>query len=74
MGFTKDEVAAVSSVYGVLMTLAGAALGGVLALRYGVMRVLMLGAVLSRSQPAVRMARDARPRPPGWCSRSRPTT
>lgn len=47
MGFTKDEVAAVSGVYGVLMTLAGAALGGVLALRYGVMRILMLGAALS---------------------------
>ncbi len=47
MGYTKDEVAAVSGVYGVLMTLAGAALGGVLALRYGVLRVLMLGAALS---------------------------
>ena len=47
MGFTKEEVAAVSGVYGVLMTLAGAALGGVLALRYGVMRILMLGAALS---------------------------
>lgn len=47
MGFSKDEVAMVSGVYGVIMTLAGAALGGILALRYGVMRVLMLGAVLS---------------------------
>lgn len=47
MGFAKDEVAAVSGVYGVLMTLAGAALGGVLALRLGVMRVLFLGAALS---------------------------
>jgi PAT family beta-lactamase induction signal transducer AmpG len=47
MGFTKDEVAAVSGVYGVIMTLAGAALGGVLALRIGVMRVLLLGAALS---------------------------
>jgi len=47
MGFTKDEVAAISGVYGVVMTLVGAALGGVLALRYGVMRVLMLGAALS---------------------------
>jgi PAT family beta-lactamase induction signal transducer AmpG len=47
MGFTKDEVAAVSGVYGVVMTLVGAALGGILALRYGVMRILMLGAVLS---------------------------
>jgi PAT family beta-lactamase induction signal transducer AmpG len=47
MGFTKDEVAAVSKVYGVIMTLAGAFVGGALALRVGVMRVLMLGAVLS---------------------------
>ena len=47
MGFTKNEVAAVSKVYGVVMTLAGSFIGGVLALRLGVMRVLMLGAVLS---------------------------
>jgi MFS transporter, PAT family, beta-lactamase induction signal transducer AmpG len=47
MGFTKDEVAAVTKVYGVVMTLVGAFLGGVLSMRLGVMRVLMLGAVLS---------------------------
>ncbi len=47
MGYTKDEVAAVTKIYGVVMTLAGAFVGGVLALRLGVMRVLMLGAVLS---------------------------
>lgn len=47
MGYSKDEVAAVTKIYGVIMTLAGAFLGGALALRYGVMRVLMLGAVLS---------------------------
>ena len=47
MGYTKDEVAAVTKVYGVVMTLAGAFVGGALALRVGVMRVLMLGAVLS---------------------------
>ncbi len=47
MGFTKAEVAAVTKVYGVIMTLVGAFVGGVLALRLGVMRVLMLGAVLS---------------------------
>ncbi|HEY1104129.1 MAG TPA: MFS transporter [Burkholderiaceae bacterium] len=47
MGYTKDEVAAVSKIYGVVMTLAGTFVGGVLALRLGVMRVLMLGAVLS---------------------------
>ena len=47
MGYSKDEVAAVSKVYGVIMTLVGAFVGGVLAMRLGVMRVLMLGAVLS---------------------------
>jgi PAT family beta-lactamase induction signal transducer AmpG len=47
MGYTKDEVAAVTKVYGVVMTLVGAFVGGVLAGRLGVMRVLMLGAVLS---------------------------
>ncbi|MCE1251165.1 MAG: MFS transporter [Comamonadaceae bacterium] len=47
MGFTKDEVAAVTKIYGVLMTLGGAFLGGAMALRWGVMRVLLLGALLS---------------------------
>jgi PAT family beta-lactamase induction signal transducer AmpG len=47
MGFTKDQVAAVSGVYGVVMTLVGSALGGVLTLRLGVMRVLFAGAALS---------------------------
>lgn len=47
MGYTKDEVATVSKVYGVIMTLAGAALGGLLAARFGVMRILALGALLS---------------------------
>jgi PAT family beta-lactamase induction signal transducer AmpG len=47
MGYTKDEVAAVTKIYGVIMTLVGAFVGGVLAMRLGVMRVLMLGAVLS---------------------------
>ncbi len=47
MGFSKDEVAAVTKVFGVIMTLVGAFVGGALAMRFGVMRVLMLGAVLS---------------------------
>ena len=47
MGYTKDEVAAVTKVFGVIMTLAGAFIGGVLSMRLGVMRILMLGAVLS---------------------------
>ncbi len=47
LGFTAGEVATVSKVYGVVMTLVGAFVGGALAMRLGVLRVLMLGAVLS---------------------------
>ena len=47
MGYSKDEVAAVTKVFGVIMTLLGAYVGGVLSMRLGVMRILMLGAVLS---------------------------
>jgi len=49
MGYTKDEVAAVTKVYGIIMTLVGAFIGGALSVKFGVMRVLMLGAVLSAS-------------------------
>ncbi|MDZ4201664.1 MAG: MFS transporter [Gallionella sp.] len=47
MGYTKDEVATVSKVYGVIMTILGAWIGGVMSVRFGNLRVLMLGAVLS---------------------------
>nr|WP_319564933.1 MFS transporter [uncultured Rhodoferax sp.] len=47
MGYSKDEVATVTKVFGVIMTLVGAFVGGVLSMRLGVMRVLMLGAALS---------------------------
>lgn len=47
MGYSKEVVANVSKVYGLVMTLVGAFVGGALALRFGVMRVLFLGAVLS---------------------------
>ncbi len=47
MGYSKDEVAAVTKIYGVVMTLVGAFVGGAMAMRWGVMRVLMLGALLS---------------------------
>ncbi len=47
MGYTKDEVAAVTKVFGLIMTLLGAFVGGAMAMRLGVMRVLMLGAILS---------------------------
>lgn len=47
IGFTKEEIAAVSKTFGFFMTIAGSFLGGVLSVRYGVIRVLFLGALLS---------------------------
>ncbi len=47
MGYSKDEVAAIAKVYGVIMTLVGAFIGGVLAMKIGLMRTLALGALLS---------------------------
>lgn len=46
-GFTKAEVAAVTKVYGVIMTLVGTFIGGALGVRLGIMRIMLLGAVLS---------------------------
>lgn len=47
MGYSKDEVATISKVYGVIMTIVGAVIGGVLTAKIGIMRTLFLGAVLS---------------------------
>lgn len=47
MGYSKEEVASVSKVFGVIMTLIGAALGGVLINKFGIMKVLFAGAILS---------------------------
>ncbi|MDE0854937.1 MAG: MFS transporter [Nevskia sp.] len=43
MGFSLDQIALVSKVYGVLMTLAGALLAGLLIKRYGVARTMLTG-------------------------------
>ena len=47
MGFTKTQIANYSKFWGLMSSLAGGLLGGVLALRYGVLRTLLLGAVLA---------------------------
>jgi PAT family beta-lactamase induction signal transducer AmpG len=47
MGFSKTEVANVTKVFGVVMTLLGAVLGGVLVNRLGVMPILFTGALLA---------------------------
>lgn len=47
LGFTKPEIASVVKSFGLLMTIVGGFLGGLLAVRFGVMRILFLGALLS---------------------------
>ncbi len=46
IGFTKSEVASISKVFGLFMTILGAFLGGLLVARFGILRPLLLGAVL----------------------------
>ena len=47
MGYSKEEIATATKVFGLWMTILGGFLGGWLALRYGTVRVLMLGAVMT---------------------------
>ncbi|MGR3912974.1 MAG: MFS transporter [Gammaproteobacteria bacterium] len=47
LGFTKTEIATVSKTYGLFLSIAGGFLGGALAFRYGVMKILFAGALLS---------------------------
>ncbi|QSX34627.1 MFS transporter [Shewanella avicenniae] len=46
MGFSKEEIATLSKVYGLIMTLVGSAAGGIMIARYGTMKILYLGAFL----------------------------
>ncbi len=47
LGFSKQEIAGVTKTFGLIMTLLGGFLGGTLTVRYGVLRILFLGALLS---------------------------
>jgi len=47
MGYTKKEIAAASKTFGVIMTITGGFVGGAMALRFGVIRLLFVGAILS---------------------------
>ncbi len=46
LGFSKSEIASVAKAYGFVMTMLGAALGGILVARFGFFRPLLLGAVM----------------------------
>lgn len=47
MGFTKPEIATVVKTFGLVMSLLGGVLGGLIALRLGLLPALFLGALLS---------------------------
>jgi PAT family beta-lactamase induction signal transducer AmpG len=46
LGFSKTEIANVAKLYGVILTIIGAVAGGMLVTRFGVMRILLLAAIL----------------------------
>ncbi len=45
LGFTKSEIASVTKVFGVAMTIGGGVLGGLLVVRYGLARMLVIGGI-----------------------------
>lgn len=46
LGFSKSEIASIAKFFGFFMLLAGSAVGGLLVVRFGILRPLLLGAVL----------------------------
>jgi len=49
LGFTKADIANVTKIFGFFMTIAGAGLGGILVVRFGILRPLLAGAILVAS-------------------------
>ena len=47
LGFSKSDVAVVAKSFGLAMTILGGFAGGLLSFRFGVLRILLLGALLS---------------------------
>lgn len=47
MGYTKEQIATITKTFGLVMTITGGFLGGVLVIRYGVMPILWVGALLA---------------------------
>jgi PAT family beta-lactamase induction signal transducer AmpG len=46
-GFTKDQIASVSKLFGLIMTLLGAGFGGLLIVRFGILPILFVGGLAS---------------------------
>jgi PAT family beta-lactamase induction signal transducer AmpG len=49
LGFSKKEIADITKLFGFVMTIVGTSFGGLLVVRFGVLRPLLLGAVMSSS-------------------------
>jgi PAT family beta-lactamase induction signal transducer AmpG len=49
IGFSKQEIATVTKLFGVIMTLLGAVIGGVFVKHFGALRMLIIGAMLTSS-------------------------
>jgi len=56
LGFTKPQIATAVQTFGVFISIVGGMLGGLLATRFGVMPILMLGAILSAATNLVFVA------------------
>ncbi len=46
LGFSKPEIASITKLFGVMFSLTGAALGGILVLRFGIFPILLSGGLL----------------------------
>ncbi len=66
IGFSKIDIANISKLFGFFLTITGAVLGGILVVRFGILKILLLGsimvigsnmmfAVLSTTGPDIRM-------------------
>ena len=47
LGFSKIEIASIVKTFGLIMTIIGGFLGGILSLRFGIMKILYVGALLT---------------------------
>ncbi|TNF34957.1 MAG: MFS transporter [Gammaproteobacteria bacterium] len=46
LGFSKSDIASISKLFGFFLTMTGVAVGGILVMRFGIMRIMLLGSIL----------------------------
>ncbi len=47
MGYTKQQISRISFGFGLIMTIIGGVIGGILSIRFGILKILLAGALLS---------------------------